>query len=558
MQAKTRVWPAVVAVLFLTLLLAACGGGTSGKTWFNLPSAKLEIKPDGTASYYGLPIPAQLFAPSQVEMLQSVDAQQIEARFGYNGIHASMNGEELPYLAWDADSEQTLQGIIRSVPGLPQANLIANALPWLRKVGSGVKIELPPAQGAAKLDIPRWKAEAVVTPEVVDTPSFGPLELSNVTFDAQGNGFVGNVPLSRLGAPVTLPPAALQLISSLGVQKLMIDTQPDGLHLTLNDRALPTVAYNSQSLGRMMALVNQLMPNLEMGDTLNMVASALPAADAKIAVTFNGEPAGEANLRNLKVALGADGTLSALGIPVPGGPLVPASLMAQLQAANLQNLQVSLSKGGLNILNNGQPFPAISWTPEGIGLLTTLAPKLFGVSADQVTAIFDVIGQSDVGLTVALPGAEGAAAPVEGAADAPSFAPVDLGDFAPPIINARLQMDANGNVTQIGNVSMADVASLGLPLSIALPANIVDILKATGFGQLSIVTNGQGHADVTLDGQPAISLDFDSASLRALLTTLKPLINVPLLDNPVVSKIIDEQIMPLAPGAQVDIAVALP
>lgn len=61
-----------------------------------------------------------------------------------------------------------------------------------------------------------------------------------------------------------------------------------------------------------------------------------------------------------------------------------------------------------------------------------------------------------------------------------------------------------------------------------------------------------------LDGKPAISMDFDSAALRALLTTLKPLINVPLLDNPVVSQLIDEQIMPLAPGAQVNIGIALP
>jgi hypothetical protein len=491
-------------------------------------------------------------------MLQSLDAQQIEARFGYNGIRASLNGEALPSLAWDAESEQTLQEIVTNVPGLPNANLIAGALPWLRRIGSGVAIEVPPAAGATPLDIPRWREEAVVTPEVVDTPSFGPLEVRNVTFDAQGNALVGDVPLSSLGAPVTLPPAALQLINSLGIQKLTIDTQPDGLHLTMNDRALPTIAYNSESLARVMSLVNTVMPNLGMGDTLTQVASVLPKADATIAVTFNGEPAGEANLRNLNVSLNADGSVSALGIPLPGGPMLPASLIEQLQAANLQNLRVGLSEGALNITNNGAPFPAISWTPAGVDLLATLAPALAGVSADQVRGIVDVINQTEVGLNVALPGAEAPAAPVEEAAAAPEFAPVDLGDFAPPIIRARLQLDAAGNVTQIGNVDLSDVAAMGLPASIALPANIVDILKATGAQQLSIVANGQGHLDVALDGQPAISLDFDSDSLRMLLATLKPLLNIELLDNPVVSRIIDEQIMPLAPGAQLDISIALP
>lgn len=558
MQAKTRVWPAIVAVLSLTLLLAACGGGTSGKTWFNLPAAKIDVKSDGTASFYGVPIPAQLVAPAQVQLLQSLDAQQVSARFGYNGIHTSINGEDLVNLAWDADSEQTLKDLIVKVPGLPQPGLIAGALPWMRKIGTGVALELPPAQGATRLQIPKWSGETTLAPETVTAPSFGPIDISSVTFDAQGNGFVGSIPLSSLGAPVTLPPAALQLINSIGIQKLTIKTQPDGLHLTINDRALPTLAYNSKSLGRIMGIVNTLMPDLGMGDTLTSVATALPAADLNVAVTFNGTPAGETNLRNLNVALNADGSVSALGIPVPGGALVPASLIQQLQAANLQNLQLSLNKGGLNISNNGQPFPAISWSPEGIALISTLAPKLAGVSADQVKAIVGVIDQSDVGLRVALPGADAATAPAEGAASAPTFAPVDLGGFAPPIIRAPLAMDAGGNVTRIGNINMSEVAATGLPVAITLPANVVDILKATGAKQLSIVTNGKGHADVTLDGTPAISLDYDTSSLQALLTALKPLINVPLLDNPIVSKIIDEQVMPLAPGAQVDISIALP
>ena len=558
MQAKTRVWPAVVAVLFLTLLLAACGGGTSGKTWFNLPSAKVEVKPNGTASYYGVPIPVQLLAPAQIEMLQSLDAQQIEARFGYNGIHASLNGENLPYLAWDAESEQTLREIVTRLPGLPQPGLIATALPWLRTVGAGVKLELPPAAGAAVLDIPRWQSEAVVTPAVVDAPTLGPLEISNLTFDAQGNGSVGSVPLSSLGAPVTLPPAVLQLVNSLGIQNLQIDTEPDGLHLIIGDRALPTIAYDADSLGRVMSLVKTMMPNLGMDALLDNLATALPGADLKVAVSFNGEPAGEANLKNLNVAIGADGSVTALGIPLPGGPLLPASLLQQLEAANLQNVQVNLSEGGLNIANNGMPFPAISWAPEGVALLKTLAPALAGISADQVQGVMDVIGQSEVGLNIALPGAEATAPPAEGAAAAPTFAPVDLGDFAPPIIQAALQMDAAGNVTRIGNVEMADVASMGLPVSIALPANIVDILKATGAKNLAIVTNGQGHLDVALDGTPAISLDFDVDALRLLLATLKPMLNVELLNDAVISQIIDEQVMPLAPGAQVNIAIALP
>lgn len=133
--------------------------------------------------------------------------------------------------------------------------------------------------------------------------------------------------------------------------------------------------------------------------------------------------------------------------------------MEQLQAANLQNVQVALGKKGLNIVNNGQPFPAISWTPAGVDLLATLAPTLGGVPADQVRGIVNVIDQTDVGLNIALPCAE--EAPAGDAAEAPVFCTVESGRFRPAHHSgAVLQMDADGKVTQIGNVAMADVASM--------------------------------------------------------------------------------------------------
>lgn len=45
--------------------------------------------------------------------------QEIEARFGYNGIRVTLNGEQLPSLAWDAESEQTLRELVAEMPGLP-------------------------------------------------------------------------------------------------------------------------------------------------------------------------------------------------------------------------------------------------------------------------------------------------------------------------------------------------------------------------------------------------------------------------------------------------------
>jgi hypothetical protein len=189
--------------------------------------------------------------------------------------------------------------------------------------------------------------------------------------------------------------------------------------------------------------------------------------------------------------------------------------------------------------------------------MTTLVPQLTGMPAAQLEGALDLVKETGLGLNLALPGADAAAAPAP--AEFPGFTPVDLGDLNAPIINAALQVDAAGNVTQIGNIVMADVKSAGLPLpAITLPANVMDILKSTGAKQVGIVTNGQGHADITLDGQPALSLDFDAAALQKLLAVLKPLLNVALLDNPIVSQLLDTVVMPVAPGAKLNLTVALP
>ena len=64
-------------------------------------------------------------------MLQSANIQQLEVRIGYNGIHLYLNGLDMPYLSWDADSVTTLQGVLVSLPALvPNASTIALVRGW--------------------------------------------------------------------------------------------------------------------------------------------------------------------------------------------------------------------------------------------------------------------------------------------------------------------------------------------------------------------------------------------------------------------------------------------
>lgn len=562
MQAKSRVLLALVIVLISALLISACGGGaapnTDGKTWFNLPAARVKVTQEGTLNAYGIPVPVQVLPPALIDQLQAAGVQQMEARWGRNGVHIYVNGEELPYVQWNSETAGKLQEIVRKVPGLPNAGLIASALPWLRRVGSGVKIEIPVAEGVQKMAIPQWKGETAIAPqEAPATPTIGPLVLDSITFDKEGRGYNGAVPLESLGAPVNLPPAALDLINSLGILKLQIKTEPDGLNVAINDGQLTKLAYDSATLERALKLVGAFITDPGLSATFADVASKLPGADVQATISFNGTPAGELSLSNVGVEIADDGSLRAFGIALPGGPLVPADTLKMLQSTNIQQLDLNLTESGVNLAANGQALPAISWTPEALTTVGAILGPLTGMAKPQIEGILDLAKTTGVNATVKVPPAAGAT-PIEPQEPVkePTYAPVELGEFAPPIIRADLAVDGTGKVTNISELEMDQLAAMGIPAAINLPPNIVSILKATGAKEVGIRSDA-GQLDIELDGTPAITLNYDVPALQGLFNIAKPLIGVELLNDPNIAKLVDEVVLPLAAGAQVDVSLQL-
>lgn len=556
MQSRSKFVRILLVALIVSLVLSSCGGGSTGSTWFNLPSLPVRIQPNGTAKIFGLPINAALLQPALLQQLQAANVQKLDVRWSYNGLHVYANGEDMPYLAWDEASVKTLQDVITKIPNLSNAGMIARALPWLRTIGGGLALHLPLAQGATKLSIPSWSGETSVTAAPAgDKPTIGPLDISSVTFDPAGNVFVGSTPLSSLGVNFSLPPNILDLLKSLGAEKLVIETKPDGLKLALNDQALPSLAYDAAYLDRAQKLVNQVVTDQNLLGTLNDVLPLLPGAQVKAAVSFTGQPAGETSLSNLNVAINPDGSLRVLGIPVGSASVVPANILSSLQASNVQQLDLAVGGTGLTISSNGQALPQIGWSPESLKTLAGVIAPLAGVSQDQVNSGLSLITGTGLDLSVAVPPAAGVQ-PVEVAAGTePSYAPVDLGEFAAPVIRATLGVQGDA-ITSIGPIQLGDLSAVGLPGSIALPANVMGILKQLGAKEVELTTTA-GGADLMLDGKSALTLKYDEASLRALLQTVKPFLGGTLLDDPNIAKLIDEQILKLAPGAEVDVKLQL-
>ena len=179
MQARPKIVKILVVALIVSLVLAACGGGTTGKTWFNLPSAKVQVQPDGAMSVFGFTV-GYFPQPALIQQLQAANIQRLEVRIGYNGIHVYANGEDLPYVAWEEASIQTLQAILPSL-NLPSGDLIVSALPWLRTIGLGVILDLPLAAGATPLTIPRWSGETAIAPPAAGgETTLGPITLGSL------------------------------------------------------------------------------------------------------------------------------------------------------------------------------------------------------------------------------------------------------------------------------------------------------------------------------------------------------------------------------------------
>ncbi len=555
MQARAKIVIILVVALIVSLVLVGRGGGTSGSTWFNLPSVKVTVQPDGTAKVYGFNI-GMVLQPALIQQLQAANIQKLEARIGYNGIHVYVNGEDMPYIEWDQEKTETLQQVIRSMPGVPNGNLIANLLPWARKIGLGAALHLPIADGTAKLDIPRWKGETAVSRETSAETTIGPITIGSLVFDENGQAIIEGIPASTLeqltGGPVlpTLDANTLGILNSLGVDAVRIATHPNGINLSLNDDPLPGIAYDSASLGRLQAQMGAFISDPAMLEMVNQIVPLLPGADISAAISFTGEPAAETQLSAITVAVGADGTVeSVAGVPLPAGIALPADVVQKLGAANVDSLSVQVAPEGLSITAGERALPAITWNEESMQTVAELVGPLAGLSPELVDTLMGTALNLGIDVSVQLPEAAGEAAPAEAAQ------PVDLSGMTVPFIKLEAAYGDQG-FTQVGGLSADTLAQLGVSLP-ALPPEVMGVLKAQGVSQLQI-KSGESQLEILLDGEKALGIDYDGESLATALDLAMPFLgDSPVLQDPTMMKFIREQILPLAPLAQIDVTLNL-
>ena len=550
MQAKRKLLPILLALLVAAMIVAACsGGGAAGqeKTWFNLPAVPLDVNPDGTLSLYGIGLPVgAIVPPALVQQLQSANVQQLQVRAGANGLFIYVNGQALPYLAWNSESAANLNNVLKAT------GMNVLDVNQLRTVGLGANLKIPPAQGQPVLNVPRWSGETVIPPAAPAADST--LNLG-VTVTDQGQISALGIPADALasmtgGALPTLDANTLALINSLGWNTLSVQTTPSGINLVANgDQPLPYIAFDAESLQRGIDVATPILQtsNPSLVPLLQQLATVLPNQNLDLTVGFNGTPV-ETKLSELPVGIGEDGTITFSGMPIPGAA-IPAETLSQLTSAGIGSLGVAATDDSILLAVNGQPMPKISFSPDGLNTVANLASSVAGVQPAMITGGLQALANAGLSTSVTLPGGEAAPAPTE-----PTFTAPDLGDVGTPTIQVAATVQ-DGQITSVGGLTADQLAALGVALP-ALPANVNDILTGFGAQQVNIVT-APNKLSILLDGQDTINLEYDQASLLNAWNLAKPQLAGGPLGDPALQALIEEQILPLVPGSNINLAVTL-
>lgn len=296
---------------------------------------------------------------------------------------------------------------------------------------------------------PRAGGGAVVAAEgqelLVDLPAIV------IDFDAEGQATVGGVPVADLNPGLAsldtmIGPDTIGMITENNIQHVQLATAPTGVEILVNGQAIPSLAWDGESLAGAqqllsilgnegLSMVQSLLPqiaNIGVGVVLRFPPSqgaevipltgdgsaAATAAEAQEAFLAQ---AGSPARINIPLTYASDGTFSVGALTADeltvllGAPLESLTLteeqIAQYTAAGLKTFTLTTDSDGVRMTLNGNPLPSLSWGEGklGYGLSLLLQTGLLGggdASADMgalIDKLLPIIQTAEVNVQVTMP-----------------------------------------------------------------------------------------------------------------------------------------------------------
>jgi len=261
------------------------------------------------------------------------------------------------------------------------------------------------------------------------------------------------------------------------------------------------------------------------GQRVDAGATATAAADAPLVVDLPAlyldyDLAGTAMIGSVRaVDLG-----SALGVDLSRLNLSQGAI-TQLQAANLQHLQLSNTPTGLLLLVNGRRVPSLVWD-DAIVQTTATTLATLGPSAHLLGELAPLVTKLGGGIVVRFPVAPDAmplarAATTESAAV--TAAQQTQAEYLaivgpPPPLTVTVDYQVDGTWLVDGMSGAAWEAAMPGPWTrLNLAPGLVQGARAAGIATLVLTSNPQG-LQITLNGQPLPAITWANGELENLVT----------------------------------------
>jgi len=269
------------------------------------------------------------------------------------------------------------------------------------------------------------------------------------------------------------------------------------------------------------------------------------------------------DLPALVVDVDANGTLSLEGLPLAEMALGPdlaelqldSRLVAQLTAAQIQQIQISLHPGELLLLVNQKPIPSLRWDVEQLTALhegiTLLGPD---VVPNSLFALFPLLSNVGAGIILRFPVDPGwdLAAPV-------AEEPVAAQPATPTaVLRIPVLYDAAGNYTVQGIRDAEWQVLTGAPFGqLKLNATLIQNAVAAGVRSVTLRTDASG-LHLAFNGRELPSLNWNDNKLRNLADlAVNGLLAAGGMDTTSFSQLFD-RLLPILQSSQITLHVTFP
>lgn len=311
-----------VIMLITVLALSGCapraGQGSvsddADQLVIDLPALVLDFGADGTPTIQNaalndlvetLGVPLDLpVPPEMVFLMETSNIQHIQVSNTPDGLLLIVNGRSIPSISYKDGSLTALPGALSAFGmTIPMADLL---FALVDQLGIGVIARFPVAAGAEAIplyvegDSAAAMAAKEAQEEFLAAVGSPPRINLPVFYNADGSFSIGDLSIAELNAmtdyalaPLEMTLDQLSIARMLGISELGISTDVDGISISIDGTALPTLDWSDGKASNLLELVTTIplldmaMPGMRsMLPTINQILPLVQATEFDLTLHF--------------------------------------------------------------------------------------------------------------------------------------------------------------------------------------------------------------------------------------------------------------------------------